>query len=198
MMILSSKRISPARVALDTLETTNVPEPINRRLKAAIQFQIDDRTQDQERLGTGGTSDTHAREIYVLTDFSKTAWREPDESGLSDALKAANWLQVYLVDVAVPQPINAAITHLTLSEETSVAGRDLLLTMTVSSTPGGPTLTTVETLLLENGIETRVGPPQIAKIENGASQVQMTLRVTSATIYGGHRTSNLRGSTARR
>ena len=172
--------LAGAASRLDTLETTNVPEPINRRLKAAIQFQIDDRTQDQERLGTGGTSDTHAREIYVLTDFSKTAWREPDESGLSDALKAANWLQVYLVDVAVPQPINAAITHLTLSEETSVAGRDLLLTMTVSSTPGGPTLTTVETLLLENGIETRVGAPQIAKIENGASQVQMTLRVTGA------------------
>ncbi len=163
---------------LDTLEMTTVPEPINRRLKAAIQFQIDDRAQDQERTGTGGNSDTHAREIYVLTDFSKTAWREPDESGLSDALKAANWLQVYLVDVAVPQPINAAISHLTLSEETSVAGRDLLMTMTVSSTPGGPTMTTVETLLLENGVETRAGAPQIVKIEDGASQVQTTLRIT--------------------
>ncbi len=163
---------------LDTLETTPVPESMNRRLKAAIQFQIDDRVQEQARLGTSGNSDSYAREIYVLTDFSKTAWREPDESGLSDALKAANWLQVYLVDVAVPQPINAAISHLTLSEETSVAGRDLLMTMTVSSTPGGPTMTTVETLLLENGIETRTGAPRIVKIENGASQVQITLRVT--------------------
>lgn len=170
--------LAGAAARLDTLETTTVPEPINRRLKAAIQFQIDDRTQDQERLGTGGDADSHAREIYVLTDFSKTAWREPDESGLSDALKAANWLQVYLVDVAVPQPINAAISNLTLSEETSVAGRDLQLTMSVTSTPGGPTMTTVETLLLENGVETRTGAPQIVRIENGAAQVQMTLRVT--------------------
>jgi len=170
--------LAGAASRLDTLETTTVPEPINRRLKAAIQFQIDDRVQDQERTGATSQSDTHAREIYVLTDFSKAAWREPDESGLSDALKAADWLQVYLVDVAVPQPINAAISHLTLSEETSVAGRDLLMTLTVSSTPGGPTQTTVETLLLENGIETPAGAPQIVKIENGASQVQMTLRVT--------------------
>lgn len=170
--------LAGAAARLDTLETTTVPEPINRRLKAAIQFQIDDRAQDQERLGTGGDSDTHAREIYVLTDFSKTAWREPDESGLSDALKAANWLQVYLVDVAVPQPINAAISNLTLSEETSVAGRDLLMTMTVSSTTGGPTIMKVETLLLENGVETPTGAPQIARIENGAVQIQMMLRVT--------------------
>ena len=170
--------LAGAAARLDTLESTTVPESINRRLKAAIQFQIDDRAQEQERLGTGGDADTYAREIYVLTDFSKTAWREPDESGLSDALKAANWLQIYLVDVAVPQPINMAVSHLTLSEETSVSGRDLLMTMTVSSTSGSPTTTTVETLLLENGVETRVGAPQIVKIENGAAQVQMTLRVT--------------------
>ena len=169
--------LAGAASRLDTLETTTVPESLNRRLKAAIQFQIDDRVQDQKRTGASGQSDTHAREIYVLTDFSKAAWREPDESGLSDALKAADWLQVYLVDVSVPQPINAAISHLTLSEETSVAGRDLLMTMTVSATTGGPKITTLEALLLENGVETRAGAPQIVKIENGASQVQMTLRV---------------------
>jgi hypothetical protein len=170
--------LSGAAARLDTLETTTVPDSINRRLKSAIQFQTDDRAQEQERLGTGSDSDNHAREIYVLTDFSKTAWRDPDESGLSDALKAASWLQVYLVDVAVQQPINTSISHLTLSEETSVAGRDLLLTMTVSSTTGAPTVATVETVLLENGIETPTGAPQIVKIENGSKQVQTTLRIS--------------------
>ncbi len=170
--------LTGAASRLDTLETTSVPESFNRRLKAAIQFQMDDRVQDQERLGTGGDSDTHAREVYVLTDFSKAAWQEPDESGLSDLLKTANWLQVYVVDVAVAQPINAAVSHLRLSEETSVSGRDLLMTMTVSSTSGGPTMMRLETLLLENGVETPVGAPQAVKIENGAAQVQTTLRVT--------------------
>ena len=170
--------LTGAASRLDTLTATTVPEPINRRLKAAIQFQIDDRTADQERRGMVGGDDTHAREIYVLTDFSKTAWRDPDESGLSDALKAADWLQVYLVDVSVPLPTNSAISNLTLSEETSVAGRDLLLTMTVSATTGAPMTTTLETLLVENGVETRAGAPQIVKLENGAAQIQTTLRVT--------------------
>lgn len=170
--------LSGAAARLDTLETTTVPDSMNRRLKAAIQFQIDDRAQEQERMGTGSESDSHAREIYVLTDFSKTAWRDPDESGLSDALKAANWLQVYVVDVAVQQPINTSISHLTLSEETSVAGRDLLLTMTVSSTTGAPTVAKVETVLIDNGVETPAGAPQIVKIENGSQQVQTTLRIS--------------------
>ena len=170
--------LSGAAARLDTLETTTVPDSINRRLKAAIQFQMDDRAQEQERLDTGSNSDNHAREIYVLTDFSKIAWRDPDESGLSDALKAASWLQVYLVDVAVQQPINTSISHLTLSEETSVAGRDLLLTMTVSSTTGAPTVAKVETVLFENGVETPAGAPQIVKIENGSQQVQATLRIS--------------------
>lgn len=175
--------LTGAASRLDSLEVAAVPESINRRLKAAIQFQIDDRASDQERRGTGGDSDTHAREIYVLTDFSKTAWRDPDESGLADALKAADWLQVYLVDVAVPQPTNSSVTHLTLSEETSVAGRDLLMTMTISATTGSPTTTTLETLLIENGVETRAGAPQIVKIENGSSQVQTTLRISGTQPY---------------
>jgi hypothetical protein len=170
--------LTGAASRLDTLETTSVPDSINRRLKAAIQFQKDDRAQDQERLGTGGNSDTHAREIYILTDFSKAAWQQPDESGLSDLLKTTSWLQIYLVDVAVAQPINAAVSHLRWSEETSVSGRDLLMTMTVSSTSGGPTVMRLETLLLENGVETPIGAPQAVKIENGAAQVQTTLRVT--------------------
>ncbi len=91
--------------------------------------------------------------------------------------KLPSWLQVYLVDVAVPQPVNTAVSHLTLSEETSISGRDLLMTMTVSSTTGGPAIRRVETLLLENGVETPAGAPQIVKIENGAAQVQATLRI---------------------
>ena len=100
---------------LETLETTAVPESLNRRIKAAIQTQIDDRKRVQEDAGLGGTADLFAREIYLLTDLSRTAWQDPDESGLSDFLKQHDWLQIYIVDVSVPAPVNAAITDLRLS-----------------------------------------------------------------------------------
>lgn len=169
---------------LETLELTAVPDSLNRRLKAAIQIQIDDRKRVQEEAGTGGSADLYAREIYLLTDFSKTAWQEPDESGLEESLKQADWLQVYLVDVSVAEPMNAALLGLTLSDETTVAGRDLLLTMTVSTTGAVTRSSTVETTLIDAaGIETRFGAPQIVKVENGSAQIQTVVKVTGTESF---------------
>lgn len=171
--------MSGAASRLETLEVTSVPESINRRIKAAIQTQIDDRKRVQEETNTGGSADAFAREIYVMTDFTKFAWQEPDESGLADALKEADWLQVYLVDVAVQTPQNLSITNLQLSEETTVAGRDLLMTMSVNRTGNAAMMTTMETIVLDpTGAATRQGAPQIVKLESGAAQITTAVKVT--------------------
>jgi hypothetical protein len=176
--IIFQADLTGAGSRLDTLETTAVPDLLNRRLKAAIQAQVDDRKRVQEEAGTGGSSDLFAREIYVFTDFSKSAWQEPDESGLSDLLQQLDWLQIYLVDVSVPQPLNLSVTRLQLSDETTVAGRDLLLTMTVSATIGAPGVTTIETKRVDrSGVESPFGAPQIVNLANGTTQIQTAVRV---------------------
>ena len=173
--------LSGAASRLETLETTAVPESFNRRLKSAIQAQIDDRKRVQEEAGTGESSDLFAREIYIVTDFSKTAWQEGDEGGLADLMQLAEWLQIYVVDVSLEQPVNMSLSNLTLSEETSIAGRDLLLTMTVSSTSPVAAVSTVETNLVDSsGVEARFGAPQIVKVENGSAQIQSALRITGS------------------
>ncbi|MBL8811460.1 MAG: BatA domain-containing protein [Planctomycetaceae bacterium] len=170
--------LAGAASRLDALEVTAVPRRINQQLKAAIEMQIEDRRQTQEQAGTGGSSDLYAREIYVLSDFSKAAWQTPDESGIADLLAQLDWLQIYFIDVSVQQPINASITGLTLSEETAVAGRDLLLTMSITSTAGLPQISTIETNIInEAGVETRVGAPVVVKLDGNASQVQATVKV---------------------
>lgn len=170
--------LAGAASRLDALEVTAVPRKINQQLKAAIEAQMEDRRQTQEQAGTGGSSDLYAREIYVLSDFSKAAWQTPDESGIADLLAQVDWLQIYFVDVSVPQPINASINGLTLSEETAVAGRDLLLTMSIASTPGLPQISTIETNIInEAGVETRVGAPVVVKLDGNASQVIATVKV---------------------
>ena len=50
--------------------------------------------------------------------------------------------------------------------------------VTVSSTTGAPTVAKVETVLIDNGVETPAGAPQIVKIENSSQQVQTTLRIS--------------------
>jgi hypothetical protein len=172
--------LAGAASRLETLEATPVPESINRRLKTALESQTDDRQRVQEETGIGN-SDQYAREVYVISDFSRAAWQDPDETGLADALKKAEWLQVYLVDVSVPQPVNVSLSGLQLSEETTVSGRGPLLTMTVSASPGASTTSTAEIISLDtSGQETRLGAPLMIKVENGATQVQTEIRLTGS------------------
>jgi hypothetical protein len=169
---------------LETLETTAVPESLNRRIKAAIQTQVDDRKRVQEDAGLGGSADLFAREIYVLTDLSRTAWQDPDESGLSDFLKQHDWLQIYIVDVSVADPVNAAISNLRLSSDTAISGRDLLLTMSISTVGIPPGKKTIETLLIDSGgAETRFGAPQIVDLGNGSAEVQAAVRISGNQTY---------------
>ena len=169
---------------LETIEPTAVPETLNRRIKAAIQTQSDDRKRVQEDAGLGGSADLFAREIYVLTDLSRTAWQDPDESGLSDFLKQHDWLQIYIVDVSVPDPVNAAISNLRLSSDTTISGRDLLLTMNVSTVGLPPGKKTIETLLIDSGgAETRFGAPQIVDLGNGSAEVQSAVRISGNQPY---------------
>ncbi len=178
--IIFQADLAGAASRLETLEVTAVPDSLNRRLKAAILAQVDDRKRVQEEAGTGGSSDLFAREIYIFTDFSEAAWKDPDESGIADSLQQLDWLQVYLVDLSVPQPVNTSISRLRLSDQTTVAGRDLILTMSVSATVGAETASTVETLLVDRGgVGTPFGAPQIVKIENGTAQIQTAIRVSS-------------------
>ncbi len=166
---------------LETLEVTAVPDSLNRRLKAAIQAQTDDRERVQKEANIGSDSDQFAREIYVISDFSRAAWQDPDETGLADALKKWDWLQVYLVDVSVPQPGNLSISGLTLSDETTVSGRGPLLTMTIASSTGVPTSATAEIFTIDAaGQETRLGAPLLVKVENGATQIQTEVRLTGS------------------
>ncbi|MFN9721569.1 MAG: BatA domain-containing protein, partial [Planctomycetota bacterium] len=171
--------LSGAASRLESLESTPVPESLNRRVKAAIQTQVDDRKRLQEENGSGGMADSFAREIYVLTDLARTAWTDPDEGGLADAIKSADWLQTYVVDVSVQAPQNLSLTALELSDETTVAGRDLLMTMSVNRTGNAAMMTTVETVVLDQaGTETRQGAPQVVKLETGAAQVRTSVKVT--------------------
>lgn len=173
--------LAVAASRLGTLEVTPTPDFLNRRLKTAVQLQADDRDQTQEQTAAG---DQFARELYVITDLSRSAWKIPDESGLADALKSADWLSVYLIDVSVPNPQNASLTGLTLSEESSVAGRELLLSMTITATPGMSGALTAETMVYDaSGIETRLGAPQRVNLESGSSRIVSTVRIPGNTQF---------------
>jgi Aerotolerance regulator N-terminal len=178
--------LSGAQSRMDALTLTAVPQSINAALKSAITGQIENRRRVREETGMTD-SDLFSREICLVTDMSQAAWNYPDEAGLADLLKEHDWLQLYIVDVAAPQPINVSLTNLRLSDETAVTGRDISLTTTVSITPAADPNVQLETFLLnEEGKEVRVRAPQSVKVDTAATDVEtvVPISVTSAYVQG--------------
>jgi hypothetical protein len=180
-------QVEPASAAgrLESLTPTPVPEQWNRRLRDAIRFQVEDRERIREETGGTAGEDRFAREIYVVTDFSRTSWQVPDESGLRDAMTSAPWLQVYLVDVSVAQPGNLALSGLRLSDSSPVAGGTVELTVNAAASGRLPLAgAQVETILLDEvGRETRVGAPAPLSEADGAWQFVTSVRIPADKSY---------------
>ncbi|MCP4510115.1 MAG: VWA domain-containing protein [Fuerstiella sp.] len=139
--------LAGARSRINDLKPSTVPRSLNSVIKDAIQGHVLDREQVQHELGT---EDLFSREIYVLTDFSEVAWQVPDESGLRDLLVQHDWLQIYLVDVGVSNPINVSLTELRLNRQATVEGQSVSVSVTVVPTAAADREATVEVYTLDN------------------------------------------------
>jgi hypothetical protein len=169
---------------LESLTTTAVPARLNRQLRLAIEAHQEDRIRTQQEAGLGGSADQYVREIYVFTDFSRSAWQLPDESQLLQLLTDKDWLNIYLVDVSVPEPVNAGLADLRLSEQSTVSGRDLVLNLTVRSTAGLSANARLEAVITDPaGREAPAAPPASVRLDGSASRVQMAIRIPPDTAW---------------
>lgn len=131
----------------DGIATSAISVPIDARIKAAIRLQEEDRKEildeigasEQEAETTDGTddgkeiADRFMREIYIFTDLAQTSWNVDAADSLNRELARVPWLNVYIIDVGVEQPLNLGVTEITLSSETGVRGRPVFLEVKVES-----------------------------------------------------------------
>ena len=165
--------LAGVRSRIEDLKTRSVVRPLNSVLKDAIEAHIDDREQVQEQTGN---ADGFAREIYLLTDFSEASWSLPDESGLHDLLVQHDWLQVYLIDVSVPNPINVSLGQLRLDREATVTGQSVNVSVAVSATEAASPEVALDLFILdEEGNEIRSGV-QTVRIEGSPPVASFSVR----------------------
>lgn len=170
--------LAGARSRIDDLEHHAVTESLNAVVKRAIEAHLDDQEQVRQQLGTGAVAgDLFSREIYVLTDLSESAWQIPDESGLSDLLLQHDWVQLYIVDVSVANPTNMALSQLRLSEQATVVGRDVILSVTVAATAAAANQQTVVKAFVigDDGTEIAVGAPALLDFAGSSPQAQFQI-----------------------
>ena len=170
--------LSGASAKLESITPAALPRKLNPQLRAAVRAHVEHRSMVQEEAGTGPTGDLYSREIYVFSDFTSAALQLPDESGLADLLKQHEWLHVYLVDLAVPNALNAGIAELSLADDSITPGLKLDLSLTIRSQGAVPATTIIETSLINAaGRETRTGAAAVVKLEGGDAKVLTSIDV---------------------
>lgn len=170
--------LAGASAKLDGITPSALPRKLNPQIRNAVKAQVEHRSLVQQEADTGPAGDLFAREIYVLSDFTSASFQIPDESGLADLLNQHEWLRIYLVDLAVPNPLNAGIAELTLSDEAVTPGLKLDLALTVRATGVLPPSVNLEASIIgPNGEETRAAAPAVVKLEGSEVRVQTSIDV---------------------
>jgi hypothetical protein len=123
---------------VQSLAIEPIVQSLNDRLRAAIRFQQDDRRRtlgEQAAVAESRRQDQFVREIYVITDLTKSAW-QPDAAGtLKSEFTETAWLGLYLLDVGVEQPTNLGVTRVRTARE-AVPSQGLTTVETVVRSEG--------------------------------------------------------------
>ncbi len=145
--ILFLTDLATARDRIESIEIHPVTHPLNEQLRAALDQQKRDRDQKlqlQTSVPDDQRPNDYSREIYLFTDLARSAWKLGTSKFLRDELKRLPWVNVYIIDVGVIEPMNVGISNLQLSQQTLPTGGTLSLETTVTATGIKNTNRTVE------------------------------------------------------
>lgn len=138
--------LAGVRSRIDDLETSAVNRTLNTILRDAVNAQVTDRERVMSEMAM---NDAFAREVYVFSDLSEAAWDDPDEAGLHDLLVQHDWLQIYLIDVSVPEPINLTLSDVKLDREVTSVGQSVHASLTLTATGNMPTSVPLEVYTID-------------------------------------------------
>ncbi len=140
--------LASARKAIDRLQVTEVSQTLPSVVLNGLSLLA--------------SSDRTRKEVYLFTDLASSAWQDPTGS-LAKALESNASVLLYVVDVGVLEPSNAALGPLRLSSESLAKSNELRVSTQVLSV--GATGPQVVELLLEDY------DPTLPIIVDGATKV---------------------------
>ncbi len=168
---------------LGTLEIKAISYALNDRVRAALELQTEDLARVQEvdvALPANERQDAFVREIIVFSDMSPASWQASETNLLKAELEKDKSVNLYLIDVGVPQPTNIGLSDLKVSDSTLTAGSPLRVQATVTGT--GREAATVAIDLSVLGEEGRLVPKDTQSVElRGAEGAVAQLSVSGLT-----------------
>lgn len=177
--------LAAANKRIAALTALPVSLPLEDRIAAAIEAQIDDQERNAPQEAADESSDL-LREIYVFTDLAKSAWRKEDSPRLKEALARAATVSVYLIDVGIATPANFALTGLALAEQSAPRGSETTLRATLEAAGMAAEERILELHVEnENGQMVKRGQQSIKVDPAAAATVLFSLRAGSGSVMQG-------------
>lgn len=176
---------------VEDLLLSPVSRSIDDRLLAALDAHLEDRQQQTPVDGpdpeASNSTDSRIREIYVFSDLTVNAFRQDSVARMRELLKAHPGIGLYFIDVGVDTPSNAAITEVTLGDQSVALGSELNLQARIDAQGASQGEKIVELFVSErNGPMVRQGVPQTVKVEGtGGGTAQFILRPQAEGVLQG-------------
>ncbi len=175
-MVFQADLIS-ARARVDSLKAEPAALDLNDRLSVALDLHDEDRTRVREEMSLSDEmGDQFVREIYVFTDFARSAWRLGNVD-LRSRVDSMPWLHTYFIDLSVEKPVNCGLGGLRLSQESATRGAIVEVQTTLigsgvsgmrtaevflNDKNGKPVRQDQRTVRMEDGVDSRVTFPVVA------------------------------------
>lgn len=146
--------LTAAASRMASLENKNLTFSFNDRVRTALELQREDQLRVLEAEGDvpeADRQDAYVREIIVFTDMSPAQWQQSATNLLKADLARELGVNLYLIDVSVPQPVNIGLSDLKVSDATLTSGGELRVQATVSAVGKETARATVDLLLPGDG-----------------------------------------------
>ena len=179
--------LAGARERIEDLETRAVSHALEQRVRGAFDAQAGDRKRglaDQLVLPEDQRRDHFARAVYLFTDLAESAWTGTRVKTLRERLEMDEWLQMFVVDVGVEEPINVGLVGANPSVEVATTDAPLSVRSEISVV-GDPSDVTVELYVDGAGGPVKRGQSTIRAEPGQPSRIPFPIAAPSGGVIQG-------------
>lgn len=139
--------LAAARQRIEDLQTLPRSHAMEQTIRQGIDLQQSDRERGLGELASlpeDQQRDRFVRGVYLFTDLARSSWTGTSVQTLRQRLEQDTWLQLFVVDVGVEDPINVGFAQAQPSLEMATPDTPLEVRVDLLATGGEPRDATVE------------------------------------------------------
>lgn len=170
--------LAGAQARIEALDTQALSQPLEQRVRSAFTVQENDRQRGigaQVALPEAQRRDHFARAVYLFTDLAASAWNGAKTTTLQQKLESNPWLQMFVVDVGVKEPVNVGIVGAEPSVDVATAEQAISLQVRLTASGSDSSDATVQLYVQQSGEAIKQGQTTVRVTPGQANPIKFPL-----------------------